>query len=53
MPNTNPLFTFTHVITEDDLDNNPELVSQGYNVGDEVQLTSAEIGPRPGDKNKA
>lgn len=47
------LFTLIHVLTTEDLETNPELVELGYEVGDEVSFTSAEIGPRPGDKNKS
>lgn len=45
---------FKHILTEEDFDNNPELVDEGFNVGDEVEIevAVADIGPRPGDKNK-
>jgi len=32
----------THIITQEDLDANPELVAQGVNVGDEVELSQDE-----------
>lgn len=37
----------THVVTQEDLDTNPELVSQGVKVGDTIQLpdTDSEITP--------
>jgi hypothetical protein len=31
-----------HTITQEDIDNNPELVEQGISVGDEVIIPSAE-----------
>lgn len=34
-----------HTITQDDLDNNPELVDQGFEVGDEVFIPEEEIAP--------
>jgi hypothetical protein len=36
---TNPQQNATpHVVTQEDLDENPELVEQGFNVGDEVMV---------------
>lgn len=51
----NILFIMKHVLTQGDLDKNPELAGQGLEVGDEIELpmqgfTSNEDG-EPTDEN--
>lgn len=45
---------FKHVVTQTDLDTNPELVEIGAEVGDEVEVTTESVslvGPRPKDRD--
>lgn len=35
-----------HVITQEDIDNNPEIVEQGFKVGDEVLVEKTEAAPK-------
>jgi hypothetical protein len=47
--------TIPHVVTQEDLDNNPELVAQGVKVGDNIEIpavnpqTGEDKGQGPGD----
>ncbi len=38
--------TVKHIVTDEDLKNNPELVEQGIQVGDEIEI------PAPAEKEK-
>jgi hypothetical protein len=43
-----------HVVTQDDLDCNPELIGIGAEVGDEIEVTTDSanlVGPRPKDRD--
>jgi hypothetical protein len=35
--------TIAHVVTQEDLDNNPELAQEGVKVGEEIQLPEPEV----------
>ena len=51
---TNPQDQQKHIITQEDLDNNPELVEAGLSIGDEVMIpmTPGEAVSKPAKKLK-
>jgi hypothetical protein len=42
--------TVKHIVTEEDLVNNPSLVEQGVNVGDEIEVLAEEPKKKKGKK---
>lgn len=46
--------TKPHIVTQDDLDNNPELVDAGVNVGDEILIpANANVSSNAEDQKKS
>jgi hypothetical protein len=41
---TKKIETIKHIVTQEDLDNNPDLVTQGIKIGDEIDI------PKPANK---
>ena len=41
-----------HIITQEDLDNNPELIEQGFQIGDEVMIPDDSINQDPAKNRK-
>lgn len=51
MTNPQQMATKQHVVTQEDLDNNPELVDAGVGVGDEIMIPDMEQeAPKPSTK---